>query len=185
MKEKESYFVLFLAIGIGILAFLSYDPVIRITERKESSESFFAPLPPRSRVEIPLSSEENKERLFLPSYADEELRSFRDIFTASMSFPQEVEMVAAVEELDGFSGADISAEGIQGEAPLSQEPPPIILKGMVTSLQGKAVIVDVDGRIVILTSQKPLQEGVKLVKVEGKEVTLEYQGREIVFSLSD
>lgn len=181
MREKENYFILLLVVGISALAFLSYDVMVRIAEQKPA-EPLFSPLAPRSTASLPLPQNEKEEDFFLPPYKDEELHSFRDVFFASTGVPsQQGEVVVAMEEGGESPNAEIPQEEIQPQ----EELPQITLKGMVTSAQGVAIVVDVDGKISILTSQKPLQEGIKLVKVEGKQVVLEYQGREFTFSLSD
>ena len=181
MREKENYFILLLAIGISALAFLSYDVMLRITEQKPA-EPLFSPLPPRSTANLSSPRNEREESFFLPPYKDEELQSFRDIFFASTGVsPQQEEVTVALEEEGESPNAEIPQEEIRPQ----EELPQIALKGMVTSAQGVAIVVEVNGKISILTSQKPLQEGIKLVKVEGKQVILEHQGREFTFSLSD
>ena len=62
-----------------------------------------------------------------------------------------------------------------------EEPlPDIAMKGVVLSDNKQAIILNVDGKIEILTSQKPLQSGIELVKVSKEEAVLAYKGREIV-----
>ena len=187
MKERENYFVLFLAIGIGILAFLSYDIVARMTESKgKYSKPVFSPLVARPRMTPSAPQIEPEQNFFLTAYTEKELQSFRNIFSASIEVPAEEELLVTAEQPGSTVEAGTPEEtGETGETPPQEEIPQVTVKGMVTSPQGRAVIVEIDGKILILTSQKPLQGGVKLIKVEGKQVILEYQGRELTFSLSD
>jgi type II secretory pathway component PulC len=57
--------------------------------------------------------------------------------------------------------------------------PDITMKGVVLSDNKQAIILDVNGKIQILTSQKPLPSGIKLVRVSKEEAILAYKGREI------
>ena len=54
------------------------------------------------------------------------------------------------------------------------------MKGVVLSDNKQAIILNVDGKIEILTSQKPLQSGIELIKVSKEEAVLAYKGREII-----
>ena len=60
--------------------------------------------------------------------------------------------------------------------------PPVHLQGVVVSGSRQAVVVEVGGKIQILTNEKNLSSSIKLVKVEGKEVVLNYEGREITLT---
>lgn len=182
MKEKENYAILLLAIGIGVMAFLSYDVMGKILQ-KPPSEHIFSPTVVTPKPSPSLSQNEPAENFFLPAYSNQELRSFRNIFLVEGGIPSEEELIVAVEEPE--PSMEEETPEIQLEPLPEEEFPPVTVKGIVTSPQGKAVIVDIDGKIYILTSQKPLQDGVKLIKVEERQVTLEYQGRELTFSLAE
>ena len=182
MRGKESYAVLLLAVGFGVMVFLSYD-FMGMGLRNPSSAPVLPPIivVPKSNLSPPQN--EPVQNFFLPAYSDQELRSFRDIFLAKRGISSAEEFIIAVEEPDSSTEKKIPEVELE---PLPEEQSvQVTVKGMVVSPQGKAIIVEIDGNIRILTSQKPLQEGVKLVKVEGKQVTLEYQGREFVFSLAE
>ncbi|MCX7667933.1 MAG: hypothetical protein N2Z84_03275 [Atribacterota bacterium] len=182
MKEKESYAILLLGIGISAMVFLSYNLMGKVLQGS-SSEPVFSPIVAVPRSSSSPTQSESVQNFFLPAYSDQQLRSFRNIFLAEGGVSPEEELIVAVEE-PGSSGEEETPE-IQLEPLPEEESPQIAVKGMVASPQGRAVIVEVDGKIYILTSQKPLQDKVKLVKVDGKQVILEYQGRELTFSLAE
>lgn len=178
MKEKGQHLLVVLTIAVGVLAFFSYDLMGKLPFR-HSSASIFSPLPIQSRTNLSSSEEEQQRNFFLPSYPEKDLRSFRDIFFAPLLVVPQEGFIAAAEETVSASGE------IALESPPEEKLPQIAVKGVVTSPQGRAVIVDKEGRIFILTSQKPLQEEIKLVRIEGKQVVLEYKGREFSFLLGE
>ncbi len=47
----------------------------------------------------------------------------------------------------------------------------------------QAVIVEVGGKIQILTNEKTSSSNIKLIKVEDREVVLNYEGRDITLTL--
>ncbi|MGQ9473717.1 MAG: hypothetical protein ACUVQZ_05080 [Candidatus Caldatribacteriaceae bacterium] len=174
MKERGQYLLFALAAAIGVLTFFSYDFMGKLLFR-QSSAPLFSPLPLRSEVNF--SSEEEQQNFFLPSYPEEDLRSFRDIFFAPLLIVPQEGFIATTE------GTVSASREIALESPPEEKLPQIVVKGVVTSPQGRAVIVEKEGKVFILTSQKPLQEEMKLVRIEGKQVVLEYQGREFSFLL--
>ena len=184
MRSRDFYWMLILIASLGFLAFLGFNFWKTLNSREESS--LFALTPVSSPVISPASLEEVKEEeLFLVSYPEEELTGFRDLFHSAVPATQEVgkEVVAVLPEKSGEEVVYLPSQEIappQEEA--EEEPPPLHLQGVVVSGSRQAVIVEVEGKIQVLTNEKNLSSDVKLVKVEDKEVILNHEGREITLT---
>ncbi len=186
MKERENSLIIALVGVIGFLAFLSYEVGGRLATPSPSPQYPFSPGTKNQVVSTLPSPEEPPANFFLPWYEEEELSAFRDIFAAS-PLPGNGGEYETVIEGEQETGEEIEAELSQeGVSEVEEEPlPSITIRGMVTSGGEQAFIVEVEGRIFILTSKKPLQDKLRLVKVGEGQMILEYEGREFVFSLSD
>ena len=185
MRSRDFYWMLILIASLGFLSFLGFNFWKTLNSREENA--LFALTPVSSPVISSSSLEEVKEEeLFLVSYPEEELTDFRDLFHSAVPATQEVEkeVVAVLPEKSGEEVVYLPSQEIappQEEA--EEEPPPLHLQGVVVSGSRQAVIVEVEGKIQVLTNEKNLSSDVKLVKVEDKEVILNYEGREITLTL--
>jgi type II secretory pathway component PulC len=131
-----------------------------------------------------------EEELFLVSYPEEKLADFRDLFRSAIPIAQEIEeeqVVAFPEELR----EEVVFLPLPEYAPSPEEtkedppPPPIHLQGVVVSDSRQAVIVKVGEKIQILTNEKDLSSDINFIEVEGKEVVLNYEGREITLAFEE
>ncbi len=188
MRSQEFYLQIALAALIVFLAFSGVQ-VLDVALRPQEVSTL---LPQKLQETAPaLLKDTNLQKLFPPAYPDEKLLAFRDIFKVPpqllvATLPQET-----VKYPEGTSsavtGQVVEARGTSAgkESEEVEKQPEINLKGVVLSPQGRVVLLEVDGQIEFLTSEKPLSSGIKLVKVKEKEVVLEYQGREITLNLTD
>jgi len=131
--------------------------------------------------------EAKEEELFLTTYSEEELVDFRDLFRSMIPIVEEIkeEVVVVLPEEYGEEAVYAPPQ----EFVLPQEEvkdkflPPVHLQGIVVSDSRQAVIVEVGGKIQILTNEKTSSSNIKLIKVEDREVVLNYEGREITLTL--
>ncbi len=185
MRSRDFYWVLVLVASLGFLAFLGFS--FWKTLNSQGGDSGFLALSP---VSSPVASssdleEIKEEELFLASYPEEKLADFRDLFRPVIPIAEEIEGVVAV--LPEEYGEEVvyvsSQEFVPPQEEVEEESlPPVHLQGVVVSDSRQAVIVEVGGKIQILTNEKNLSSDIKLVKVEGNEVVLNYEGREITLT---
>jgi len=186
VRSRDFYWMLILIASLGFLSFLGFNFWKTLNSREENA--LFALTPVSSPVISSSSLEEVKEEeLFLVSYPEEELTDFRDLFHSAVPATQEVEkeVVAVLPEKSGEEVVYLPSQEIASPQEEAEEEslPPVHLQGVVVSGSRQAVIVEVEGKIQILTNEKNLSSDVKLVKVEDKEVILNYEGREITLTL--
>ncbi|MDI3543520.1 MAG: hypothetical protein PWP57_1125 [Candidatus Atribacteria bacterium] len=186
MRSRDFYWMLALIASLGFLVFLSFNFWNTLNSEEENSLPVLSPL--ASPVASSSSLDDIKEEeLFLVSYPEEKLADFRDLFHSAIPIAQEIEeeQVAAFPEELREEVVFLPPESTppQEQVEVKEElPPPVHLQGVVVSGSRQAVIVEVGGKIQILTNEKNLSSNIKLVKVEGKEVVLNYEGREITLT---
>jgi len=189
VRSRDFYWMLGLIASLGFLAFLSFNFWNTLNSQEANSLPALSPLasPVLSSSSL---NEIKEEELFLASYPEEKLADFRDLFHSAIPATQEIEegqVVVFPEE----SREEVVFLPPQEYTPPQEEtkeeplPPPIHLQGVVVSDSRQAVIVEVGGKIQILTNEKNLSSNIKLVKVEGKEVVLSYEGREITLTFEE
>ena len=115
-------------------------------------------------------------KFFLVAYQNESISGMRNIFRPRVvlaeaksevedaSVPLAIggeEVLIAEKDQTGYSPSKDTKKTEPEEEPL----PNISMKGVVLSDNKQAVILDVGGKLQILTSQQPLTSGIKLVKV--------------------
>lgn len=170
MKEREIFWIIPLALAIGVLGFLS----LRVIEAIHVSPSFAQESKGRLVFPLPKSSEITQKEVFLAPLKDEEIAGLRDVFSFVQPYEAVQEEVLSASE-EALVPPDASEEVL----------PAITLKGVVVSPKNQVVVVEVDGEIFFLTPEKPLSGELRLVKVDKKQVVLTYRGREFVFSLEE
>ncbi|HQE25167.1 MAG TPA: hypothetical protein PKZ70_04005 [Candidatus Atribacteria bacterium] len=184
MRSRDFYCTLLLVVSLGFLAFLSFNFGKALSFQEESS-SLALPVSPSS-TSSPGLEEIEEQGLFLVSYPEGDLVSFRDLFHPAIPIAEEIEegMVAVFPEEYGEEVVYVPPqEFVSPQEEVEEESlPPVHLQGVVVSDSRQAVIVEVGGKIQILTNEKNLSSNIKLVKVEGKEVVLNYEGREITLT---
>lgn len=190
MKTIEKY----LQFGfVAILAFCIYLGM-NVYDRTFAPGTDIQPIPAFTRPETnglkfePAKIDNNE--IFLVAYQNESITGMRNIFRPRL---------VLAEAQNNIDDSTISATVGSGEevvevqeskaqyAPSTnivtekkeESLPDITMKGVVLSDNKQAIILDVDGKIQILTSQKPLPSGIELVKVSKEEAVLAYKGREI------
>ncbi|MCX7730701.1 MAG: hypothetical protein N2205_05755 [Candidatus Caldatribacterium sp.] len=171
MKGSENFWILLLALVVGVLGFLS----LRIVELFYVFSSFAQESKEELVFPLPRSSDIARKEVFLAPLREEEIGGLRDVF--SFAQPQKV----VQEEIVSSLGEEESTSLHIAEEVL----PEITLKGVVVSPRNQVVVVEIAGEIFFLTSEKPLSGELRLVKVDEKEVVLMYRGREVVFSLEE
>ena len=185
MRSRDFYWVLVLIVSLGFLAFLYFNFWKTLNSLEESSLLALSP------VSSPIASSSNleeikEEELFLASYPEEKLADFRDLFRPAIPIAEEIkeEVVAVFPEEYGEEVVYVPPqEFVPPQEEVEEESlPPVHLQGVVVSGSRQAVVVEVGGKIQILTNEKNLSSSIKLVKVEGKEVVLNYEGREITLT---
>jgi hypothetical protein len=132
----------------------------------------------------------DNNEIFLVAYQNESISGMRNIFRPCMvlaeaqsdisdsTIPPAIggsEEVVAVQE----SKAQYTPTKTVAAEKKEESLPDITMKGVVLSDNKQAIILDVEGKIQILTSQKPLPSGIELVRVSKEEAILAYKGREI------
>ncbi len=190
MKTVEKYLQLGLAVILGFCFYLGasiYDRTFALGNDIEQIPAFTKPETNELKYEQPKI--DNNE-IFLVAYKNESISMMRNIFRPHVvlaeakneienaSIPLAMggeEVIIAENNQTGYSPSKNTKKTEPEEEPL----PKISMKGVVLSDNKQAVILDLDGKIQILTSQQPLTSGIKLVKVSKEETIVEYQGREI------
>ena len=184
MRSQDFYWTLLLVASLVFLAFLSFN-FGKVLSFQEESSSLALPVSPSS-TSSPGLEEIEEQGLFLVSYPEGDLVSFRDLFHLAIPIAEEIEegMVAVFPEEYGEEVVYVPPqEFVSPQEEVEEESlPPVHLQGVVVSDSRQAVIVEVGGKIQILTNEKNLSSNIKLVKVEGKEVVLNYEGREITLT---
>ncbi|HPZ81743.1 MAG TPA: hypothetical protein PK844_03385 [Candidatus Atribacteria bacterium] len=185
MRSQDFYWTLLLVASLVFLAFLSFN-FGKVLSFQEESSSLALPVSPSS-TSSPGLEEIEEQGLFLVSYPEGDLVSFRDLFHPAIPIAEEIEegMVAVLPEEYGEEVVYVPPQEFvspQEEEVEEEYLPPVHLQGVVVSDSRQAVIVEVGGKIQILTNEKNLSSNIKLVKVEGKEVVLNYEGREITLT---
>jgi hypothetical protein len=190
MKTIEKY----LQFGfIAILAFCIYLGM-NVYDRTFAPGTDIQPIPAFARPEATgLQYEPPKidnNEIFLVAYLNESILGMRNIFRPRMVLAEAQsdisdsiippaiggsEEVVAVQE----SKAQYTPTKTVAAEKKEESLPDITMKGVVLSDNKQAIILDVDGKIQILTSQKPLPSGIELVRVSKEEAILAYKGREI------
>ncbi|NLJ39371.1 MAG: hypothetical protein GX432_11495 [Candidatus Atribacteria bacterium] len=190
MKTIEKY----LQIGfVAILAFCIYLG-LNVYDRTFAPGTDIEPIPAFTRPESnglqfePPKIDNNE--IFLVAYQNESISGMRNIFRPRLvlaearsgkddsSIPLAIgggDEIVTVRESTTQNPQPKNVVAEKKEEPL----PDIVMKGVVLSDNKQAIILSVDGKIEILTSQKPLQSGFELVKVSKEEAVLAYKGREI------
>ncbi len=183
MKNLEKYLLLGL---IGLLGFIIYLGM-NVYDRSLAPATDIEQLPTVTRPEstgLQYETEKIDNRdIFLVAYQNDHISQMRNLFKSRVVLAQaqnnpkaEEEKVITVEKPN--ITAAISTQKAENEK--KEEPfPTITMKGVVLSDNRQALILDVDGKIQILTSQKPLPSGIQLVRVSKEEAVLAYKGREI------
>ncbi|MDK2897329.1 MAG: hypothetical protein PWP04_1449 [Candidatus Atribacteria bacterium] len=184
MRSRDFYWVLALIASVGFLAFLGFQLWQKLNFQEESNLLALSPAP--SPVTSSSSLEEIKEEeLFLASYPEQELSNFRNLFRPVAPVAEE-QLVISTEGYEEEATFLPPQEVVLSPAVVEEEPlPPIRLQGVVVSGARQAVIVEVGGKIQILTNEKNSSSKIKLIKTEGEEVVLSYEGREIRLTLEE
>ena len=190
MKTVEKYLQLGLAVILGFCFYLGasiYDRTFALGNDIEQIPAFTKPETNELKYEQPKI--DNNE-IFLVAYKNESISMMRNIFRPHVvlaeakneienaSIPLAMggeEVIIAENNQTGYSPSKNTKKTEPEEEPL----PKISMKGVVLSDNKQAVILDLDGKIQILTSQQPLTSGIKLVKVSKEEAIVAYKGREI------
>lgn len=187
MRSRDFYWMLVLVASLGFLAFLGFNFWKTLSSGEESD--LFALTPVSSPVaSFPSLEEIKEEELFLASYPEGELANFRNLFQSAIAVPWEVEKetVAVLPEESEKEVVYIpSQEVTPAQEEVEEEIPPLHLQGVVVSGPRQAVIVEVEGKIQILTNEKNLSSDIKLVKVKDKEVVINYEGREVTLTFEN
>ena len=192
MKNLEKYLQLgFLAI-MGFLIYLG----MGVYDRSVAPGTDVEPIPSFTRTESTgLQFEPQKidnKGIFLIDYENESISQTRNIFKSRIILAEAGENA---KDLTDTSGAKSKEEKVvtvsKPEPPVApssekekkaeqEEPlPTVAMKGVVFSENRQALILDVDGKIQILTSDKPLPSGFSLVRITKNQAILAYKGREI------
>ena len=189
MRSRDFYWMLSLIASLGFLTFLSFNFWDTLNSQEENS------LPALSPLASPVLSSSGlddikEEELFLVSYPEEKLTDFRDLFHAAIPATQEIEegqVVVFPEESREEVVFLPPPEYVPPQEETKEEPlpPSIHLQGVVVSDSRQAVIVEVGGKIQILTNEKNLSSNINLIEVEGEEVVLNYEGREIILTFEE
>ena len=183
MKSLEKYLQLGLLAIFGFLVFLG----MGVYDSTFTTGTEIEPLPSISRHEttgLQYETEKIEDKdIFLVAYQNDSISQMRNLFKSrvviahAQSNPKAGEEKVITVEKPNITAA-ISTQKAENEK--KEEPlPTITMKGVVISDNKQALILDVDGKIQILTSQKPLPSGIQLVKVSKEEAVLAYKGREI------
>ena len=191
MKSIEKY----LQYGfIAILAFCIYLGM-NIYDRTFTPGTDIQPIPAFIRPKVNGLQYEppkiDKSEIFLVTYKDESISGMRNIFQPRFVLAEAQGGIDDVIIPFAIGGGDEIVEVQESKAQnppaknvvaeKKEEPlPDITMKGVVLSDNKQAIILNVDGKIEILTSQKPLQSGIELIKVSKEEAILAYKGREII-----
>jgi len=187
MKNLEKYLLLGL---VGLLGFIIYLGM-NVYDRSLVPGTDIEQLPTVTRPEstgLQYETEKIENRdIFLVAYQNDSISRIRNLFKSRIfqvqkeknaqggtSIAQPTEEKVITVEKPKTSVIPQSKEA-EKEEPL----PNVTMKGIVLSENKQALILDIEGKIQILTSDKPLPSGFSLVRITKNEAILSYKGREI------
>lgn len=174
-----------LTVSLGFLIFLNFRFWKILNSQQRSSLPVLSPV--SSSFALSSNLEEAKEEeLFLTTYSEEELVDFRDLFRSMIPIVEEIKEEVVVVLPEEYGEEAVYASPQEFVSPQEEVKdkflPPVHLQGIVVSDSRQAVIVEVGGKIQILTNEKTSSSNIKLIKVEDGEVVLNYEGREITLT---
>lgn len=198
MRSREFPFEIAIAVLLGIIVYLNLGVAERVLVPVPELETMPAPVVrvPQPLADLTLEPEPVPEGLTPRFYPEGELMAYRNLFVVTDPFltrpaeePYFPELVAEVPVVE----APVEVEITPPEAPVfapeievvETRPPALALQGIVLSEEGQAIILKIDNRIEIVSTQQPLPDGMKIVKLDQKSVVLDYFGREYQLALDD
>ncbi len=178
MRSGEFPLEIALAVALGVVMFFS----IGIAETVVTPEPVYehTPVPARTEgLQVSIEPESPPEGVTPSVYLESDLLATRNLFRASVNIdPVVIEEETVVTAFVPPDPVEPSPPEPSPEQPPPEPEPELNVQGLVMSENRQAVVLNVDGHVHILTSDRHLPSGPNLVKVEDNMLLVEYDGRE-------